>query len=119
MGYAFIEFKDKEVAKIAAENMNGYMIFGKVLQCRLIQDDEGMKVQTKRFKFIPHAKIFVAQHNKVKISKCLSSFKEKDSKELKKGVKSLLKLEEKKREKLRELGIDYEFPGFVNIECFF
>ncbi len=40
-------------------------------------------------------------------------FKEKDTKTVKKEVKSLLKHEEKKRQKLAELGIDYEFPGFV------
>jgi len=33
---------------------------------------------------------------------------------LKKEVKSLLKHEEKKRQKLKELGINYEFPGFVS-----
>eukprot|EP00330_Aristerostoma_sp_ATCC50986_P004810 CAMPEP_0114596214 /NCGR_PEP_ID=MMETSP0125-20121206/18180_1 /TAXON_ID=485358 ORGANISM="Aristerostoma sp., Strain ATCC 50986" /NCGR_SAMPLE_ID=MMETSP0125 /ASSEMBLY_ACC=CAM_ASM_000245 /LENGTH=71 /DNA_ID=CAMNT_0001798913 /DNA_START=71 /DNA_END=282 /DNA_ORIENTATION=- len=30
-GFAFIEFKHKEVAKIAADSMNGYMMYGKKL----------------------------------------------------------------------------------------
>ena len=28
-GYAFLEFKDKEVGEIAVNTMNGYMMFGK------------------------------------------------------------------------------------------
>jgi len=58
MGYAFIEFKNREVAKIAAENMNGYMLYGKKLDCRLIEDDPNLKVKSKRLKFIPFPKNF-------------------------------------------------------------
>jgi RNA recognition motif-containing protein len=65
MGFAFVEFKDKDVAKIAADNMNGYMLYGRKLVTRLIEDDADMKVKSKKFKFIPFQKIFVAQKNKV------------------------------------------------------
>lgn len=102
MGYAFIEYKHKEVAKIAAESMNGYMLYGKKLNCKVIEDDEGIKVKTKKFKYIPYNKIFITQKNK-----------EKEAKEIKKEVKSLLKHEEKRRQKIKELGINYDFPGFV------
>jgi len=34
---------------------------------------------------------------------------------LRKEIKNLLKNEEKKRQKLKELNINYEFPGFVRI----
>ncbi len=64
-GYAFVEFEDKDVAKIAAENMNGYMLYGRTLNCRLIQDDEGLKVKSHKFKFIPFQKRFIAEKNAV------------------------------------------------------
>jgi RNA recognition motif. len=72
MGYAFIEFKNREVAKIAAENMNGYMLYGKKLDCRLIEDDPNLKVKSKRLKFIPFQKIFIAQKNRVCLFDCIS-----------------------------------------------
>ena len=34
-GYAFIEFEFPEVAAIAAESMNNYLMFGKLLKCEL------------------------------------------------------------------------------------
>jgi len=67
MGYAFIEFKFKEVAKIAADSMNGYMFYGKKLVCRVLEDDQGVRVRTKKFRFIPYNKIFIQQRNRVMI----------------------------------------------------
>ena len=32
-GYAFVEFACDEVAKIVAETMHNYMMFGKLLKC--------------------------------------------------------------------------------------
>jgi len=75
MGYAFIEYKYKEVAKIAADSMNGYMFYGKKLVCRVLEDDEGVKVRTKKFRFIPHNKKFVEERNRVNCS--LSIFSNK------------------------------------------
>lgn len=65
MGFAFIEFKYKDVAKVAADAMNGYMFYGKKLVCRVIEDDQGMRVHTKKFKFIPFNKKFIEQKNAV------------------------------------------------------
>ena len=33
-GYAFVEFACDEVAKIVAETMHNYMMFGKLLKCK-------------------------------------------------------------------------------------
>jgi len=35
-GYAFAQFKDKDVAKIVADTMNGYLIMGRQLVCNVI-----------------------------------------------------------------------------------
>lgn len=32
-GFGFVEFLDEEVAKIAAETMNNYLMFNRVLKC--------------------------------------------------------------------------------------
>jgi RNA recognition motif-containing protein len=34
-GYALIEFQDEEVAKIAASTMHNYLMFHKILKCKL------------------------------------------------------------------------------------
>jgi nucleolar protein 15 len=35
-GYGFVEFGDKDVAQIAADTMNNYLMFNKVLKCHVI-----------------------------------------------------------------------------------
>jgi len=84
--------------------MNGYMLYGKKMTCRVLEDDEGVKVKTKKFKYIPYDKIFITEKNR-----------EKEPKEIKKEIRNLLKNEEKKRQKLKELNINYEFPGFKGL----
>ncbi|EAS03627.1 RNA recognition motif protein (macronuclear) [Tetrahymena thermophila SB210] len=107
-GFAFIQFEQPEVAAIAAKAMNGHMVLGKVLEVHVLQQDQknpfSFKYGKKQFKFINWKRIFIKQKNS-----------EKDPEEVKKGVEKLLKNEEKKRDNLKKLGIDYEFPGFKAI----
>ena len=35
-GYAFIEFRSEDVAKIVAETMNNYLMFEKLLKCKKV-----------------------------------------------------------------------------------
>mmetsp|Transcript_32354 Transcript_32354/g.68944 ORF Transcript_32354/g.68944 Transcript_32354/m.68944 type:complete len:299 (-) Transcript_32354:50-946(-) len=39
-GYAFLEFAEESVAKIVADTMNGYLLFGKKLDCHLVTKDK-------------------------------------------------------------------------------
>lgn len=34
-GYGFVEFKSAEVAKIVADTMNNYLMFSRLLKCKL------------------------------------------------------------------------------------
>ena len=36
-GFGFVKFTDNETAKIAAESMNGYMMFGKQIVAQLLE----------------------------------------------------------------------------------
>ena len=45
---------------------------------------------------------------------CHYIFQEKTDKEYEKQVSNILKKEQKKRKKMKDLGIDYEFPGYVS-----
>lgn len=59
--YAFIEFESASVAEIVASTMNNYLMFGHILKCRMVPEDqihEKMWVgANKRFKRVPWARI--------------------------------------------------------------
>lgn len=106
-GYAFVEFACDEVAKIVAETMHNYMMFGKLLKCKVIPNDKVhprlWKGSDRKFRHIPRRKIEIKRQNK-----------EKTDKEYEKQVSNILKKEQKKRKKMKDLGIDYEFPGYAS-----
>ncbi|GMM33210.1 rRNA-binding ribosome biosynthesis protein [Saccharomycopsis crataegensis] len=63
--YGFIEFQNYEVAKIAQDTMNNYLLFGHLLKCELVDSSNEsaekylglFKTKNKTFKKIPWAKI--------------------------------------------------------------
>ncbi|XP_031552845.1 MKI67 FHA domain-interacting nucleolar phosphoprotein-like [Actinia tenebrosa] len=104
-GYAFIEFDCDEVAKIAAETMDNYMMFGRLLKCKVISPDkihprlwEG---SNRKFRHVSRNEIAIKKQNK-----------ERNQKEHAANVKNILKKESRKRKKLEKLGIAYDFPGY-------
>ncbi|BGP01221.1 Ribosome biogenesis protein 15 [Rhodotorula toruloides] len=104
--YAFIEFKYASVAQIVQETMDNYLLAGHILVCKVIPDDQihpKMWIGANRkFRVVPKARREAARRNKPKTEKQQESIK-----------KRLLSREEKKREKLAELGIDYDFDGYA------
>merc|ERR1719506_1665379 len=61
-GYAFIEFEEEDVAKIVADTMSNYMLFGRTLVCHVIPKE---KVHPKMFK-IKGKMINVSSRRKLK-----------------------------------------------------
>lgn len=55
-GYAYLEFNDRETANIAAKAMNGYMMFGKQIDCHAVDEahKETFKNGNRQWKFVPH-----------------------------------------------------------------
>lgn len=108
-GYAFIEFQEKEVADIVAESMNNYLMYGRILKCEVVD----LKAL--------HPLVFkgcnqkLVKPNNIRASKILHNAPKSEEK-LKDVQAKLLAKENKKRKKLSELGVDYEFPGYANIE---
>ncbi|CUM65713.1 uncharacterized protein PRCAT00003361001 [Priceomyces carsonii] len=101
--YGFVEFDDYEVAKIASETMNNYLIFGHLLKCKLVDGShvhESMFNLSGKFKVLPWKKISKHRHDKPK------------SKEQWEGL--VKKHEQRKASKLRELkkkGIDFDLAA--------
>lgn len=103
--YAFIEFESEEVAKIVADTMDNYLLFGHILKCSVVPESklhEKLWVGANRkFRKIPWAKINRERHNRPK-----------SEAQLEKSTKRLLKRESKLREKLSTIGMDYDFAGY-------
>ncbi|CAK4613158.1 unnamed protein product [Aphanomyces euteiches] len=104
--YAFVEFEESEVARVVADTMNGYRLFDKTLNCSVVPLDkchERMFIGANRtFRPFPYRKIAVREHNAPK------TFEQQEA-----ANKRLLVKEEAKRNKLKALGIEYEFPGYA------
>lgn len=65
--FAFLEFKSPEVAAIAAEAMDGYMLFTQKLVCSVLEQSavhpDLFKGTHRRFKKVPWAKVEAQRHN--------------------------------------------------------
>ncbi|KAK6461007.1 hypothetical protein DFJ63DRAFT_214294 [Scheffersomyces coipomensis] len=97
--YGFIEFENVDVAKIAAETMNNYLLFGHLLKCEVIIDNEKelFNGSEKKFKVIPWQKISKHKNDKPKSNK--------------QWTKLVEKFEHQKVQKQKELndkGIDFD-----------
>ena len=66
--YAFIEFHYPEVAQIAAESMNNYLMFGQILVTKVLKPSQvhpdTFKGANRTFKRIPWQKLARQGHNK-------------------------------------------------------
>ena len=84
-GYAFIQFKYPEVAAIAAETMNGYLLMSKVLVAHVLNSKNRNPFSfgsSKQYKFINWKRIFMKEKNR-----------DKTQEEMSKEVRGLLKNE--------------------------
>jgi nucleolar protein 15 len=101
--YAFIEFEEKEVAEIVAKTMDNYLLFGHILKCKVVPDEQihetMWKGANRRFKVRPWSKII---GGKLAQPRTESAWAEKKTKEARKRA-SLA-------EKLKELDYEYEAP---------
>lgn len=105
-----MEFEDKKIAEIAAKTMNGYIMFGRQLDVHLVDQahKELFKNGNREWKFVP---------TQVKFRKSVNE--EKSNEEKAARVKGLLQKEKEKRDRLKELGIEYDFSGYVSKMIYF
>ncbi|CAH7668478.1 hypothetical protein PPACK8108_LOCUS2990, partial [Phakopsora pachyrhizi] len=103
--YGFVEFQHLEVAKIVAETLDNYLLSGRILSCKLLEKDQ------------IHPKLWIGSEKKFK-----KDWKPRLARQTHNQEKSidqqrvisdrLIKREELKRKRFKDLGIDYEFSGF-------
>ena len=97
-GYAFVQFQTAEVASIVADTMAGYLLMGKrKLVCHVLTKEQ------------VHPRLFYKRMppNKNRAAPLRTMDR------LKAVTDKLLAREQEKRDQLKELGIDYDFPGYA------
>jgi nucleolar protein 15 len=109
--YAFLEFDSSEVAQIVVDTMDNYVLYGRILKCKIfnIPVSENVEEFRKKLwkgankKFVPvdHKKKLAEQHNRVRTPD-----------EKKQRLDRLVKKEQKLKRKIKQLGIDYDFKGY-------
>lgn len=103
--YAFIQFEDSEVAKIVAETMDNYLLYGRLLQCKLVDKvhPKTFKNSNRKFVEIPTKAINKSHKNRFRIGK-----------EWLVSTAKLAKKDERRRANitslLEENGVDFDFP---------
>lgn len=107
--FAFLEFQHGEVAKIVAETMNNYLLFGHLVQCRVMRQSELhadlFKGAGRKFTKIPWAKIAAKKFN----SRREGQTEEEAAKEAAEAKKRI----EACKERCKAAGIDYDFGSVV------
>ena len=103
-GYAFLQFTDKDVAEIAVKTMDKYLMFGKQIDCHMVEAPhrDTFKNGNRDWKYVPTKVIFKKKYNN----------DEKNDVQRAARVEGLLNKEKERRIRLKELSIEYDFPGF-------
>ena len=100
--FAFIEFASSEVAKIAAEAMDNYLMFGHILKCKYAPSDtlhaDVFKGANKKYRKIPHQKL---EAQKLAEPKSVEKWQKKNKREQQKRDKKAKLLKDK---------MDYTMP---------
>jgi nucleolar protein 15 len=98
-GFAFVQMQSPGIAAIVADTLAGYIMFGqRRLVCHVVPPDK------------IHRKLFFRQKRIVKVKQAT----EKPLGMMKAITSRLVAREHKKRETLKELGIDYDFPRYAS-----
>jgi len=103
-GFAFVEFKYKEVAKIAADSMNNYLMFDKIVKCEVVPAEKCTPAVFKG-KIRPHRPPGKAE---MIAAKKRHNGKKTDAQNQQRQVRQMTKLD-KMREKLEKAGVTYKF----------
>ena len=107
--YAFIEFQSSAVAKIAAETVDNYLMFGHILKCKFIPQDqvhpELWKGADRRFKKTPWNRI---EKKRLEQGKSRAKWSESIQREQKKR--------QAKAARLKEMGYELELPKLTSVD---
>lgn len=107
--YAFIEFESAEVAKIVADTMDKYLLFGHILKCKFAAPEklhpEVWKGANKRFKAVPWNKI---EGRQLELPMGREGWEKRTEREKKRR--------DGKNEKTKEIGYEYKGAQLKSVD---
>lgn len=107
--YAFVEFSSAAVAKIVAETMDNYLMYGHILKCKFIPSEqlhpEIWKGANRRFKRTPWNRI---EKKRLDKGKTRGQWTERIEREQKRRLA--------KADKLKTLGYELELPQMMSVD---
>lgn len=108
-GYAYIEFEDEDVARIASETMNGYLMFRSLIKSRLV---DRQKLDTEKL-FDKWKRLFRV---KTPSQKRAAFNRKRSEKQIERSQKRRAIKLLKQQEKLAAAGIEYELKDFIPLK---
>ncbi|PWY97082.1 hypothetical protein BCV70DRAFT_203190 [Testicularia cyperi] len=104
--YAFVEFADQDVAQIVQETMNNYLIDGRLLQVKVVPKDK------------IHPEMWIGANRKyrpipVDRLERLNRSQPRTEEQQESAIQRTLDRQDKRRKKLADAGIDYDFEGYT------
>ncbi|KAI9731723.1 MAG: hypothetical protein M1834_004512 [Cirrosporium novae-zelandiae] len=107
--FAFIEFASAEVAKIVAQAMDNYLMFGHILKCKYVPKENIHSNlwagANRRFKKIPWNRL---EGKKLQMGKTRDGWRKKVNEETKRRKSKL--------EKLKAIGYEFEAPALKSVD---
>ncbi|KAH0543815.1 hypothetical protein FGG08_001854 [Glutinoglossum americanum] len=107
--YAFVEFASSEVARIVAETMDNYLMFGHILKCKIVPQDQVhenlWKGANRRFKKIPHSRI---EGRKLEVAVSKEKWVSR--------VQTETKRRKEKAGKLKAIGYEFDAPALKKVK---
>lgn len=104
--FAFIEFESDEVAKIVADTMDNYLMFGHILKCKYAPAEnlhaDVWKGANKKYRKIPQHKLLRQKAEQPKTEE-----------QIEKKLKKVQGKREKKAKQLAEMGYEFELPTLI------
>lgn len=108
-GYAYIEFEDEDVASIASETMNGYLMFRSLIKSRVMDrkkiDSEQLFRNWKRVFTVKTPKQKRASYNQLRSEEQIDKSEQRRARKLKQQQK-----------KLAAAGIKYDLTDFIPLK---
>lgn len=107
--WAFIEFKSAGVAKIVVDTMDNYLMFGHILKCKTVPQEQlhenVWKGADKRFKKVPWGKLEGRKHE-VPVGRMQWTARNENEE----------KRRASKKEKTKEIGYEFEAPPLKGVD---
>ncbi|KAI5071344.1 hypothetical protein GOP47_0013595 [Adiantum capillus-veneris] len=101
--FAFIEFESPEVAEIVADSMNNYLLYEHLLQVKLVPLE-----RVHHRMWVGSGRVYKPPNFKWLAS--INENREREPDEQRHILKAVLRRESKRRKRIKDAGIDFEYP---------